>query len=45
MKACSPRLDEPLDAADFDRFPINVARERESWTEPSFRLTAGYLFQ
>ena len=38
-------LDEPLDAADFDRFPVNVARERESWTEPSFRLTAGYLFR
>ena len=36
-------LDEPLDAADFDRFPINVAREQESWTEPSFRATLGYL--
>ncbi len=36
-------LDEPLDAADFDRFPINVAEEEESWTEPSFRATIGYL--
>ena len=36
-------LDEPLDASDFDRFPINVAREQESWTEPSFRATVGYL--
>ncbi len=36
-------LDEPLDAADFDRFPINVAREEGSWTEPSFRATVGYL--
>ena len=36
-------LDEPLDAADFQRFPINVAHEEESWTEPSFRATVGYL--
>ncbi len=36
-------LDEPLDAADFERFPINVAHEEESWTEPSFRATIGYL--
>lgn len=36
-------LDEPLDASDFDRFPFNVAREKGSWTEPSFRATVGYL--
>ncbi len=36
-------LDEPLDASDFDRFPFNVAKEKGSWTEPSFRATVGYL--
>lgn len=35
-------LSEPLDAADFGRFPFGVARVAKSWTKPSFRATAGY---
>ncbi len=35
-------LGENLDAADFDRFPLNVATAEQSWTDPSFRVTAGY---
>lgn len=35
-------LGENLDAADFKRFPFNVHREEQSWTDPSFRVTGGY---
>lgn len=35
-------LSEPLDAADFDRFPSNVVRRSKSWTKPSWRANVGY---
>lgn len=37
-------LSEPLDAVDFNRFPTGVVRDSESWTEPTYRLNAGYDF-
>ncbi|MCG8379760.1 MAG: TonB-dependent receptor, partial [Proteobacteria bacterium] len=35
-------LGENLDAADFQRFPFNVATVEDSWTDPSFRVNFGY---
>jgi len=37
-------LSEPLDAADFDRFPTGVVRDNETWTEPTYRLNLSYDF-
>lgn len=38
----SDQLGEPIAAADFERFPAGVVRDRESWAEPTWRLHAGY---
>lgn len=35
-------LGNVLDAADFARFPINVVRDQETWTEPTWRATLSY---
>ena len=35
-------LGEPLDGADWDRFPSGVQRDDESWSEPTYRLTLDY---
>ncbi len=37
-------LNEPLDAADFERFPDGVVYDSESWDEPTYRLIFGYDF-
>ncbi len=36
------QLGEPLNAGDFDRFPINVVRDEETWREPTYRATLSY---
>lgn len=33
---------EPLDAADFRRYPTGVVRDKESWDEPTWRATVSY---
>ena len=35
-------LDKPLDAGNFRRFPTGVVRDRESWGEPTGRMTIAY---
>jgi len=35
-------LGEPLEASDFERFPFNVVRREQSWTDPSWRITGGF---
>ncbi len=35
-------LGEPLNAADFNRWPTGVVTDDEDWDEPTWRLTAGY---
>jgi iron complex outermembrane receptor protein len=35
-------LGEPLNAADFERFPTGVVRDDEKWEEPTWRVTLGY---
>ncbi len=35
-------LGEPLNAADFERWPAGVVRDDESWDEPTWRLNLGY---
>ncbi len=37
-------LSEPLEAADFDRFPTGVVRDSKSWSEPTYRLNLSYDF-
>ena len=37
-------LGEPVNAADFDRFPTGVVRSEESWQEFTYRLNVGYDF-
>ncbi|MEM9305468.1 MAG: TonB-dependent receptor, partial [Pseudomonadota bacterium] len=37
-------LVEPLDGADFARFPTGVVRDSESWSEPTYRLNLSYQF-
>jgi iron complex outermembrane receptor protein len=37
-------LGEPLNAANFGRFPTGVVRDEEEWSEPSWRLIGQYLF-
>jgi iron complex outermembrane receptor protein len=38
------QLGEPLNAADFARFPSGVVRDEESWSEPTWRVTGSYKF-
>ncbi len=38
------QLGEPLDLADFGRFPSGVVRDEEDWTEPTYRLNLSYDF-
>jgi len=38
-------LGTPLAAADFDRFPTGVVRDREQWGEPTGRVTLAYDFE
>lgn len=35
-------IDEPLDLADFTRFPAGVVYNEESWTEPTWHVVLGY---
>ncbi len=37
-------LGEPLDAADFNRWPDGVVTDEESWSEPTYRALAQYAF-
>jgi iron complex outermembrane receptor protein len=37
-------LDEPLDGVDFNRFPEGVVYNKNSWSEPTYRLIFGYDF-
>lgn len=37
-------LNEPLDGADFARFPTGVVSDDESWEEPTYRLNVSYQF-
>ena len=37
-------LSEPLEAADFGRFPTGVVHDSESWSEPTYRLNLSYDF-
>jgi iron complex outermembrane recepter protein len=37
-------LSEPLDAADFARWPTGVVRDDNSWSEPTYRALAQYRF-
>lgn len=35
-------IDEPLDFADFERFPNGVAYNEKTWTEPTWHVVLGY---
>ncbi|HKJ18372.1 MAG TPA: TonB-dependent receptor [Xanthomonadales bacterium] len=35
-------ISQPLDGADFNRFPEGVVYDSESWSEPTYRLIFGY---
>ncbi len=37
-------LGEPLNGANFSRYPTGVVRDSESWNEPTYRLILGYDF-
>ena len=38
------QLGEPINGADFDRFPTGVVEDSESWDELTYRLIVGYDF-
>lgn len=38
------QLGEPLNAANFDRYPTGVVRDSESWEELTYRFNVGYDF-
>ena len=35
-------LGEPIAAADFNKYPVGVVEDEESWSEPTWRLNLGY---
>ena len=35
-------LGEPIAAADFNKYPLGVVEDEESWSEPTWRLNLGY---
>ncbi len=35
-------IDEPLDFADFDKYPAGVAYNEKTWTEPTWHVVLGY---
>ncbi len=37
-------LGEPLNAADFNKYPTGVVRDDNKWREPTYRLVFGYDF-
>ena len=38
------QLGEPINGADFNKYPSGVVRNSKSWQEPTYRLIAGYDF-